>query len=238
MGITKNKAWSIIIAIIALILLNLVAFIIPVNHGITFWLGYSFAIFANLTIVATSIVTLNKQNLNDTFLGLSPLSVSWIYFLIQTTLSIFQMLKFDFSYLGAIIGNSVLAGFTIIILILSNMAINKIKEIDEEINEKVFYVKNLKTEIELLETENNGILEKIKDLKETVRFSDPMSHSQLVSLETKIMNKFNALKENIDNSSMALILCDEIQKLLYERNKKCMLLKGRRSLKRIKITQV
>ena len=47
MGFTKNKAWSIVIALIALILLNVVAFILPVYHGIHFWMGYSFAIFSN-----------------------------------------------------------------------------------------------------------------------------------------------------------------------------------------------
>lgn len=226
MGFTKNKAWSIVIALIALILLNVVAFILPVYHGIMFWMGYSFATFANLLLVAMAIITLNKENLNNTFLGLSPLSVAWIYFIIQTTLSIIQMVNFDYSYLGGIIGNSVLAGFTVIILILANMALNEIKEIDEEINEKVFYIRNLKAEIELLIVENNEVSAKIKDLKDTVRFSDPMSHSQLIPLENKIANKFNVLKENIDNPSMALMLCDELQQLLAERNKKCRLLKG------------
>lgn len=84
----------------------------------------------------------------------------------------------------------------------------------------------MKTDIELLETENAEVSAKIKDLKETVRFSDPMSHSQLIPIENKIVNKFNILKENIDNSSMALMICDEMQHLLAERNKKCRLLKG------------
>ena len=226
MGFTKNKAWSIVIALIALILLNVVAFILPVYHGIHFWMGYSFAIFSNLVLVVTAIITLNKPNVNKTFLGLPALSVAWIYFVVQTALSVWQMVDFDFPYFAGIIINSALAAFVVITLIIVNMAIKEIDKVEEKIAEKVFYIKSLKTDIELLETENSEVSAKIKDLKETVRFSDPMSHSQLISLENKIVNKFNILKENIDNSSMALMLCDEMQQLLAERNKKSRLLKG------------
>ena len=226
MGFTKNKAWSIVIALIALILLNVVAFILPVYHGIHFWMGYSFDVFANLVLVITALVTLNKPDMNKTFLGFPALSLAWIYFVVQTALSVWQMVDFDFPYFAGIIINSVLAAFVIITLIIANMAMKEIDKVEEKIAEKVFYIKSLKTDIELLETENQEISEKIKDLRDTVRFSDPMSHSQLTPLENKIVNKFNILKENIDNSSIALIICDEIQQLLAERNKKCRLLKG------------
>ena len=226
MGFTKNKAWSIVIALIALILLNVVAFILPVYHCIHFWMGYSFAIFSNLVLVVTAAITLNKPNVNKTFLGLPALSIAWIYFVVQTALSVWQMVNFDFPYFAGIIINSALAAFVVITLIIVNMAIKEIDKVEEKIAEKVFYIKSLKTDIELLEAENSEVSAKIKDLKETVRFSDPMSHSQLIPLENKIVNKFNILKENIDNPSMALMLCDEMQQLLAERNKKCRLLKG------------
>ena len=189
-------------------------------------MGYSFAVFANIVLVVTAIITLNKPNINKTFLGLPALSVAWIYFVIQTGLSIKQMTDFDFSYFAGIIINSALAAFVIITLILTNMAVKEIEKVEEKTAEKVFYIKNLKTDIELIETENSEVSAKLKDLKDTVRFSDPMSHSQLTPLENKITNKFNILKENIDNPSIALTLCDEMQKLLAERNKKCKLLKG------------
>ncbi|MBO4897117.1 MAG: hypothetical protein J5590_02310 [Clostridia bacterium] len=226
MGFTRNKAWSIVIALIALILLNVVAFILPVYHGIHFWMGYSFAVFANIVLVVTAVVTLNKPNISKTFLGLPALSVVWIYFAIQTGLSIWQMTSFDFPYFAGVIINSALAAFVIITLILTNMGVKEIEKVDEKTAEKVFYIKNLKTDIELTETDNPDVSAKLKDLKDTVRFSDPMSHSQLTPLENKITNKFNILKENIDNPSIALTLCDEMQKLLSERNKKCRLLKG------------
>ena len=137
MGFTKNKAWSIVIALIALILLNVVAFILPVYHGIHFWMGYSFAIFSNLVLVVTAVITLNKPNVNKTFLGLPALSIAWIYFVVQTSLSVWQMVDFDFPYFAGIIINSVLAAFVVITLIIANMAIKEIDKVEEKIAEKV-----------------------------------------------------------------------------------------------------
>ena len=226
MGFTKNKAWSIVIALIALILLNVVAFILPVYHGIHFWMGYSFAIFSNLVLAITAIITLNKPNVNKTFLGLPALSVAWIYFAVQTALSVWQMANFDFLYYTGIIINATLAALAIITLITADMAIKEIEKVEEKIAEKVFFVKGLKTDIELLETDNLEVSAKLKDLEEVVRFSDPMSHSRLASIENEIVNKFKVLKDNMSNSSTALKLCNEMQRLLTERNQKCKLLKG------------
>lgn len=226
MGFTKNKAWSIVISLLALIVFNAIAFLLPVEHHIMFWMGYSFAIFSNLLLLVVTLVTLNKTNINDTFHGLPALSVAWIYFVVQIAFSTWQMTSTDFSYLGGIIGDTVLASITAVIIILIYAAVREIKETEKDIQEKVFYIKNLKSEIELLVVEDSKLAAQIKDLKDTVRFSDPMSHSQLTPLENKILNKFNVLKDNLDNSSIASTICDEMQQLLAERNKKCRLLKG------------
>lgn len=226
MGFTKNKAWSIVISLIALIVFNVIAFILPVEHHILFWMGYSFAIFSNLFLLVVTLVTLNKTNINDTFHGLPALSVAWIYFVIQIAFSIWQMTSVDYSYLEGIIGDTILASITAVIIILTYAAGREIKEIEKDVQEKVFYIKNLKSEIELLVVEDSKLAAQIKDLRDTVRFSDPISHSQLTPLENKIVNKFNILKDNLDNISIASTICDEMQQLLAERNKKCRLLKG------------
>ena len=98
-------------------------------------------------LVVTAIITLNKPNVNKTFLGLPALSVAWIYFVVQTALSVWQMVDFDFPYFAGIIINSALAAFVVITLIIVNMAIKEIDKVEEKIAEKVFYIKSLKTDI-------------------------------------------------------------------------------------------
>ncbi|MGN1203215.1 MAG: DUF6273 domain-containing protein [Eubacterium sp.] len=177
-------------------------------------------------MLAVTVITLNKSDINDTFHGLSALCIAWIYFIAQAALSIWQMVSFKFPYFYGIIADTVLAAAAIILLILTYAASVEIKANENKIAEKVFYIKNLQSDIELLVTNDVKLAGQIKDLRDTVRFSDPISHSQLTAVENKIENKFNLLKENIDNIGMATIICDEMQQLLADRNKKCKLLKN------------
>lgn len=226
MGFTKNKAWCIIIALICLIFFNVVAFVIPITHGLMFWMGYGFAVFANLLLVFNAVIAFGKTDISQAFFNLPSLTVAWGYFALQTFVSIWQMIHFDFPYFIGIITDSALATFAVITLVVANMAKNEIESIDNRIEKKVFYIRELKSDIDLIATTDSDIAERIKDLSESVRFSDPMSHSLLVPIENKIANKISILKENENNPEIALNICDEIQKLIAERNQKCKMLKG------------
>ena len=56
MGFTKNKAWSIVIALILIIVFNVTMFMLPLEHGVMFWMGYSFEIFSDIFRYPNSIV--------------------------------------------------------------------------------------------------------------------------------------------------------------------------------------
>ncbi len=226
MGFTKNKGWSVVIALIALIVFSVVAFVLPVKHSILFWMGYSFTVFATLFLLAVILITLNKPSVNDKFHGLPVANLAWTYFVLQLGLSVWQMTNFEFPYFYAIIADTILAAIFIILTILTYAASNEITRVEEKVAEKVFYIKSLQGDIELLTSSDARLSKVLKDLSETVRFSDPMSHSQLASIENMIINKFNLLQENINDVDAALPLCDEMQKLFAERNKKCKLLKN------------
>ena len=226
MGFTKNKGWSVIIALIALVVFSVIAFILPVNHSILFWMGYSFTVFATLFLLSVILITLNKPSLNDKFHSLPIVNLTWSYFVIQLALSIWQMTNFTLPYFAAIIADTVLAAIFTIITILTYAAGNEIARVEEKVAEKVFYIKNLQADIELLSSSDARLSKALKDLAETARFSDPMSHSQLSSVENILINKLNLLQENITDVDVALPLCDEMQRLFAERNKKCKLLKN------------
>lgn len=226
MGFTKNKGWSVVIALIALIAFSVVTFLLPVKRSVLFWMGYSFTVFATLFLLAVILITLNKPSLNDKFHGLPILNLAWIYFVLQLSLSIWQMTHFYLPYFYAVTADAVLAAVFIIFTILTYAAGNEIRRVEEKAAENVFYIKSLQGDIELLESSDLRLSKAIKDLAETVRFSDPMGHSQLASIENMIMNKIQLLQENINDVDAALSLCNEMQSLFAERNKKCKLLKG------------
>ena len=69
MGFTKNKAWSIVIALILIIVFNVIMFILPLEHGIMFWMGYSFETFSVVFLLSTALLLLNKSDINDKIYG-------------------------------------------------------------------------------------------------------------------------------------------------------------------------
>lgn len=93
----------------------------------------------------------------------------------------------------------------------------------KRLKKKVFYIKSLQVDIEMLansETDAETKAALIK-LAEKIRFSDPMSNEVFVDLDTKISEKITALEKS-DNKSEIIA---ELDLLLTEWNKKAKILK-------------
>ena len=98
----------------------------------------------------------------------------------------------------------------------------------DRMQEKVFYIKSLQADVEgLLDRTSDDMKKLLKDLAETIRYSDPMSSPQLAAIENKIEAKAAGLTEAVDRADGNAIkaLCDELQQLFAERNRKCKVLK-------------
>jgi hypothetical protein len=67
----------------------------------------------------------------------------------------------------------------------------------------------------------------LKDLAETIRYSDPMSSPQLAAIENKIEAKAAALADIVGKADAdgAKTACNELQMLFADRNRKCKILK-------------
>lgn len=225
MGFTKNKAWSVVIALIFAVAFNVIMFMLPLKHGIMFWMGYAFEMFSAVFLLLSALVLLNKFDISGRFHALSALYVGWIYFVIQTVLSVKQMTSVQTSYMCGITADVILSAIACISLILTSAAQRKTVQTEKETYGKTSYIRNLRADIELLNAKDSDAANAINKLAEAVRFSDPMSHSMLFGVEHKISEKFNMLKDNTDNSSMVIAICGDMQQLLKERNERCKTLK-------------
>lgn len=226
MKLNRNNGISIVAAIIILVLFNVTAFIAPVPHTITFWLGYSFALFSAFLLLSTILVLFGKKTKEAQFLNLSMTNVAWIYFILQMLFSVLQIFAVIPSHMTALIVDSILAGSFLILVLAVHAGTVSVSESERKTSEKVFYLKELQMELELLQTTDEKLNDSIREIAEMVRFSDPMSHSRLAELEDSIRIKCDLLKENIANTEKAESICTELKRLLTERSAKCKLLKG------------
>ena len=116
-----------------------------------------------------------------------------------------------------------IAGISAICMIAADTGRGEIERVEAKVQKKVFYIRSLQVDVELLADKETDAEIKVAltQLAEKIRFSDPMSHEQLASLETQITAKVSDLKTVTNKAEIVA----EILSLLDERNNKCKILK-------------
>ena len=231
MEFTKNKRLSLFAVLIILVVYNVVVFVLPFIRGGWFWTAYSFSMLAILITARVIFYVFGREELKSRFYGIPLVSVAWRYLIIQLIAGLAQMaLGFTlipFQYGIAL--NTILLGACLIGLIVVNISKERIERTDEKIKEKVFFIKSLQVDVECLidKVSNDSVKKVLKDLAETIKYSDPMSSPQLAAIENKIEAKVAVLAESVEkmDSDAIKALCDELQLLFFERNRKCKILK-------------
>jgi len=228
MTFTKNKGMYLIVVFIVLALLNVIAFSAPFNReGNGFWVGYSFSMLAVVVSAAVGLYAIGREGKTRKFYGLPLANAALIYLIIQLIMSLAEMAVPSIPLWISVVANVVLLGVFLIGIISANAATEEIERLDTAVKEKVFFIKSLQGDIEGLVTRapDEATRKSLKDLAETIRYSDPMSSPQLAALENKIEAKSAALAENIADANTINSICTELQQLFAERNRKCKLLK-------------
>jgi len=230
MKLSKNKGMFFTAIFIILAVFNVVVFVIPFNKSGGFWSGYGFSMLAILLTAAVGFYVFDREGLKSKFYGIPLISVVWRYLIVQLIIGLAEMvldfIPIPFQYGVAV--NTILLGVCLLGLITVEAAKDEIERIDGKIKEKVFYIKSLQVDVEGLADRASDDLKKLlKDLVETIRYSDPMSNPQLAAIENKIEAKAVILAEAVGNADDDTIKasCNELQQLFAERNRKCKILK-------------
>jgi len=208
---------------------NVLVFVIPFRRGGGFWSGYGFTMLMFAVLAGIGFYALGREGVKGKFYAIPLVSVAKKFLILQIIVGLSQML---FQFIPAHYGialNTVFLGICVAKLITVGTAKKIIERIDEKVGEKVFYIKSMQVDVEgMVGKTSDEILKKaLKNLAETIRYSDPMSNPQLAAVENKIEGKIAILAETIEraDNDASKTLCDELQQLLAERNRKNKLLK-------------
>lgn len=220
----KNKSLAYAALLITFILFNIIAFVVPTEKTATFWIAYAFSFVAFvLQIAVWNIAFKGTKTLKSKFLGISLIAVSAIYFIVQIIAFVIFMVFPTIASWIAVIACSLILGISLICLIGTEVARDEIARVESKVEKKVFYIKSLQVDIEMLasterDTDTKAALIK---LAEKIRFSDPMSNEALAELEAEISAKVKELK-TAENKAEIITVLDS---LVVERNKKAKILK-------------
>lgn len=212
-----NKVGGCLALLIGLIVFNVIAFAIPVEHNFTFWIVYAFtdlAFFAQAVIwkwaFSNSIASRNK------FFGVPLAYVGLVYLFIQV-ISFAFCLVYSVADWIAVIVCVVVFGLAVIVLILGDIGRFEIKKIDDSVMEDISFLKTLRMEIDILfEREDNPeIKNKLKELVDMVRYCDPTSSPATQSVDENIQQVIEKWK----NTGVAVEEIARVKSLINTRKK-------------------
>ena len=220
----KNKGMAYAVLAIAFVLLNVIAFAVPRVKTATFWIAYVFTAVAFASqIVIWKFAFKGADTLKSKFLGIPLISVGITYLIVQIiAFVVFMALPLMASWI-AIVVCALILGISAICLIGTETGREEINRVEEKVEKKVFYIKSLQVDIEMLvsseiDADTKTALTKLAD---KIRFSDPMSNEALAELEAEISAKVKELKTAENKAEIIKVL----DSLITERNKKVKLLK-------------
>lgn len=220
----KNSTKGYVILVILFALVSVIAFAVPTVKTTTFWIAYVFTAAAFAAQIGIWKNTLGKEEtLKSKFLGFPVVHIGIVYVVIQVIAFVVFMFAPMLPAWSAIVVCSIIAGVLAVCIILADAGRNEIKRIEAKVQKKVFYIRELQADVELLADNESDAAVKtaLIQLAEKIRFSDPMSSEHLADLENKISTKVVELK----TASSRLEIITELNSLLDERNKKCKILK-------------
>ena len=220
----KNKGMAYAVLAIAFVLFNVIAFAVPTAKTSTFWIAYVFAAVAFVSQIAIwKFAFKGADTLKSKFLGIPLISVGITYLIIQLiAFAIFMAFSIAPTWI-AIVVCALILGISAICLIGTETDREEINRVEEKVEKKVFYIKALQVDVEMLASTETDADTKatLTKLAEKIRFSDPMSNEVLAELEAEITAKVKELK-TAENKSAIITVLDS---LITERNKKAKLLK-------------
>lgn len=220
------------ISVITFIVFNVIAFIVPINRNADFWVGYTFVCLTILWIViALNVIIKDTDSLNDIFLKL-PVTYHLIaYLAISVVLNLIIIFLPDFSIRVAVLFNVVILGIHMVLVLTAMFVGNTVSNSEKKVEEKIHFIQQVLVDVQIYESSTlNPLLQKLlKELEETIRYSDPISNDSLIPLEQNILYQLATLGELIDNGNddKAIMCVNQVKAMFEQRNKKCKILKQR-----------
>ena len=224
-----------IIWLIALIMFNVVCFVVPTEiDGISrltgsFWTSYVFITVAFLGNLACAWFALKAETPKKLFLNMPLLTISYTGLILMLIIgSVFMIVPSLPQWLGIIICFLILA-FTAIAVIQANTAAELVQNTETKIRQQTSTLRDLAAQAESLIYQAKGEQARAECQKvyDALRYSDPMSDANLSSIEMEISIRIGNLSSEVNNNNITSVnsISKELLSLIQKRNSLCKSMK-------------
>ena len=224
----KDTIRAIVVAVVALVIYNLIAFVIPFAHTAAFWISYGFTLAAFAVVCASIYIAFIKNpDAKSRFYGFPITRIGVLYGCAQLIVSLVVMAVAKWTpWWVPVLVYAIGMGAAVIGLVAADAVVEEIQTQDVKLKKDVSLMRSLQSKISQLasQTDNAGI----KALAEEFRYSDPVSNDAIADAEADLaaaVDQLQAAFVDGDNEAMAQ-LCRKTAALLAERNRLCKLNKN------------
>lgn len=228
---TKNEKRVVIVDAIVLVMFLVIAFAVPFQKDIIFWISFAFGLFAIVVQLLTLKLAFSKgEDVRSKFYGFPIAKICLAYLVIQVVLSfIFMSLKSVVTVPTAIpvVAYVLLLGISAIGFIAADAAREEIVRQDGKLSTDTQCMKALRSAVGTLSDQctDVNVKNELTKLAEAFQYSDPVSSDAVNGIEAKLKVQVEELQKAVACTDQASVLesCKQISATLVERNRVCKL---------------
>ncbi len=225
----KFFKFYVIVWAILLVVYSAVVFMVPTGYRFSggFWAGYFMALSGFVGQLVCAYYAFRSDKKEHIFMKFPLVSISYFSLLVSVLFaSVCIFVPFLPMWLGAV-GAVCIFGFSVVSLVKAEAAADIAISTEEKVKTNTLFIKNLSVDAEMLLNKVMGEPAKrdVQKVYETIRYSDPISCMELISVEEQISQKFKEFSIIILSRGEYREVLGELLTLLDERNKKCRLFK-------------
>lgn len=222
-------AWAVLLALFNVIAFVSVGWAGQEKYTSSFWIGYVFITVMFIGQLICSYMAFKADSAKKLFYHISLIRTSYIGLIVSFIVGGLCMLISPLPYWVGVIICAIVLVVNFLSVIKATTAIDEIERIDTKVKTQTFFIKSLTVDADTLmaSAKSEAVKAECRKVYEAIRYSDPMSHDALSSVESQITVKFAELSEAVktDDANKVTEIANEIIILVVDRNKKCKLLK-------------
>ena len=230
----KNFKYYAIVWALLLIIFNVVSIVAPgwttlEKTTASFWIGYAFVNASFIGHLICAWMAFKDDSAKKTFYNVSLFTVGYAGLIVNFVVGVICMIISPLpSWISAIVCPLVFV-LCFIAVIKAKIAVELVSGVDQKVEQATAFVYDMREESESLlaraKTEEAKVV--CKKVRDAFKYSDPMSHEGLVSVEVEIKEHFALLAKAIaeDKKDVIEAETEELLALITARNNKCKRLK-------------
>jgi hypothetical protein len=224
----KDTIRAVVVAVVALVIYNLISFVIPFAHTAAFWISHGFTM-ASFVVVSASIYIafIKNPDAKSRFYGFPIARIGVLHGGAQLVVSLIVMALAQWTpwWIPTLV---YAVGFSAAVngLVSAEAVVDEIKIQDVKLKKDGSLMRGLQSKISQIASQTDDAA--IKTLAEEFRYSDPVSNDVIADAEADLaaaVDQLQAAFVDGDNEAMAQ-LCRKTAALLAERNRLCKLNKN------------